>query len=254
MKRFPFPFLIAFALYMLIPSSAFSQDISTVMREGDVLWGERKIVDKAKAALDTYKKVLEVDTNNYEACWKIARAYFYLGDLLPETKEMRDQHKELGWEGMGYAKRALELNPQGIEGHYYYALTLAQYSIGISIIKALAKGLGPEYEKHIGEALKTNKLYDNAGPLRAMGRYWYQLPWPKRNIKKSISYLEKAVACAPTTIRGYVYLAESYLEGGEMKLAQECLQKASALPADITQEVDAERWRESAKVLLKEKF
>jgi predicted Zn-dependent protease len=87
-----------------------------------------------------------------------------------------------------------------------------------------------------------------------MGRYWYQLPWPKRNIKKSISYLEEAVTCAPTTIRGYVYLAESYLEGGEKKLAQECLQKTSALPADITQEVDAGRWRESAKVLLKEKF
>jgi len=239
---------------MLVPFSVFSQDISAVMREGDLRWEERIKADRAKAALNSYRKILEVDANNYEACWKIARAYFYLGDLLPETKEMRDQHKELGWEGMGYAKRALELNPQGIEGHYYYALTLAQYSIGISIIKALAKGLGPEYEEHIGEALKTNKLYDNAGPLRAIGRYWYQLPWPKRNIKKSISYLEEAVACAPTTIRGYVYLAESYLEGGEKKLAQECLQKASALPADITQEVDAERWRESAQVLLKEKF
>ncbi|KPJ58465.1 MAG: hypothetical protein AMJ42_03225 [Deltaproteobacteria bacterium DG_8] len=240
---------------MLIPASlVFSQDSSVLMREGDSLWEERRDVEKARASIDSYKKVLEIDKDNYEAYWKISRSYFYLGDLLPEIKEMRNQHKEIGIEGMRYAERAIELNPQGIEGHYYYTLSLAQYSIGISIIKALAKGLGSKYEKHIGKALEINKNYDNAGPLRAIGRYWYRLPWPKRDIKKSISYLEEAVTSAPNNIRGRVYLAESYLKDGKKELAREQIQKALEIVPDLNHEVDAQRWKERAKELLKEKF
>ena len=238
----------------LIAAPLGAQDSALLLREGDLLWAERADADKAQASIDAYMKVLAVDPDHYEACWKIARAYSFLGDMLPETKVMRDRHKERGVEGMQYAKKALELNPQGIEGHYYYTLSLAQYSIGISIIKALAKGLGPDYEEHIGKALEIDKMYDFAGPLRAVGRYWYKLPWPKRNIKKSIGYLEEAVASAPTNIRGHVYLAESYLKDKEKKLAKEQLQKAFEIVPNLKIEVDAKRWKRKAKELLKEKF
>ena len=224
------------------------------MREGDTLWNQRGEVEKIKAALDSYTKVLELDPNNYEANWKIARAYFYLGGLLPETKKMREQHKEMGIQGMRYGEKAFALKPRGIEGHYYYALCLAQYSLGISFIKVLAKGMAHKFEKHIEEALKINKLYENAGPLRTMGRYWYRLPWPKRDIKKSIRYLEEAVTCAPTNILGHVYLAESYLNAGKKDLAKEHLQKALEITPDLRHEVDAKRWQGRAAVLLKEKF
>jgi len=87
-----------------------------------------------------------------------------------------------------------------------------------------------------------------------VGRYWYKLPWPKRNIKKSIACLEEAVASAPTNIRGHFYLAESYLKDKEKKLAKEQLQKAFEIVPDLKIEVDAKRWKRRAKELLKEKF
>ena len=247
-------FFLLIVSVCILPQSIFSQDTSILMREGDALWEQRGEVEKIKTALDSYKKVLEVDANNYEANWKIARAYFYLGGLLLENKEMKEQHKEMGTQGMRYGEKALEINPRGVEGHYYYALCLAQYSLGINIIKVLSKGLAHEFEKHIEEALKINKLYENAGPLRVMGRYWYLLPWPMRNIKKSIRYLEEAVTCAPTNILGHVYLAESHLKAGKKELAKEHLQKALEITPDLTHEVDAKRWKERAAVLLKEKF
>jgi tetratricopeptide (TPR) repeat protein len=247
-------FIVVILLVLIVPFPILSQDTSSFMREGDVLWEKRGVLENAEASIISYKMVLEADANSYEACWKIARAYFFLGDMLPETKVMRSRHKERGVEGMRYAKKALELNPQGIEGHYYYTLSLAQYSIGISIIRALAKGLGPDYEEHIGKALEIDKMYDYAGPLRAVGRYWYKLPWPKRNIKKSIGYLEEAVASAPTNIRGHVYLAESYLKAKEKELAKEQLQKALEIVPNLKIEVDAKRWKSMVKELLKEKF
>jgi len=234
------------------PSQA--QQAAELLREGDLLWQARAEEGNALSSIDAYQRVLAIDDDNYEACWKIARTYFFLGDALPETDEMRDRHREMGERGMPYAKKALGMNPGGIEGHYYYALCIAEYSIGISIVKALAKGLGPEYEKHVGKALEIDRLYDGAGPLRAMGRYWYKLPWPKRDIKKSVQYLKEAVEAASFSMRGRVYLAESYLKGGDKKLAQAELRKALEMQPDLAREVDAARWKKRAGELLKENF
>ena len=255
MKRLHILILVLLVLCVLVSSfPVLAQYSSVLVREGDALWEKRIDKKNAKAAIVLYKKVLEADADNYEANWKIARSYFFLGDMLPETKEMKDRHKEMGTEGMRYAGRALELNPQKIEGHYYYALCLGQYSIGISIIKALAKGLGPDYEEHISKALEIDKQYDYAGPLRAMGRYWYKLPWPKRDIEKSVNYLKEAVVFAPMSIRGRLYLAESYLKAKERELAKEQLQKALEIVPDFKIEVDAKRWKERARMLLEDKL
>ncbi len=246
--------ILASFCFAILASPLGALDTAPLMHEGDLLWAERADPDKARASIDAYMKVLAVDPDDYEACWKIARSYFYLGDRLPETDELKDRHKEMGEEGMSYAKRALEVNPEGIEGHYYYALSLAQYSIGISIVKALMKGLGPDYERHLDKALAINSDYDYAGPLRAMGRYWYRLPWPKRDLKKSIYYLEQSVEAAPQSIRGYVYLAESYLKNGEKERAKAALQKALMIESNSGLEVDARRWKGRAEVLLQEHF
>ena len=253
MKKIASRILASFCV-ALIASPLSALDSAPLMHEGDLLWGERADPDKAGASIDAYMKVLTVDPDYYEACWKIARSYFYLGDRLPETDELKDRHKKMGEEGMSYAKRALKVNPEGIEGHYYYALSLAQYSIGISIVKALLKGLGPDYESHLEKALSINREYDYGGPLRAMGRYWYRLSWPKRDIKKSIDYLEQAIEVAPLSLRGYVYLAESYLKNKEKERAKALLQKALTIESNPGLEVDAKRWQERAEELLEEHF
>jgi len=248
-------FFILIPLYLFLQLSSLSaQEITVLMNEGDAVWLGSADPDRPSKTIALYEKVLDFDPDNYEALWKIARSYFVMGDTLPETKKFEDRHKELGEKGMSYAGRALEVNPQGIEGHYYYGLSIAQYSIGISIIKALVKGLGPEYEKHIGKALEINKLYDSAGPLRAMGRYWYMLPWPKRDIDKSITFLKEAEAAVPLSIRGHVYLAESYLKGGKKERAREQLNKAVETDADLELEFDARRWKERAQELLEQHF
>lgn len=249
-------FMLTVLMAGILPaiSPARSQQAPELLREGDLLWQARAEEGKALASIAAYRRVLAIDADNYEACWKIARSCFFLGDGLPETDEMKERHREMGEQGMPYGKKALAINPGGIEGHYYYALCIAEYSIGISIVKALAKGLGPEYEKHVGTALELDRQYDSAGPLRAMGRYWYKLPWPKRDSKKSVRYLKEAVEAAPFSIRGRVYLAESYLKGGDKEPAEAELREALKMQPDPTREIDAARWQKRAGELLREHF
>lgn len=251
MKRVYLSALRVVVITVLIHSSpVHSQTPAGLMDEADSLWTQRKEAAKVEAAIALYKKVLELDAGNYDACWKIARGYFSLGNRLPGSDEMREYREKVGEQGMHYAKRALEIEPQGLEGHYYYALSLSQYSIGIGSFMTLAKGLGGEFETHMRKVLALSKYYDHAGPLRAMGRYFYYLPWPKRDLELSIQYLREAAVHAPHNIRGQVYLAESYLKKGKRELAKVHLENAVKLSPDLTREVDAQRWRERARVLL----
>jgi len=246
-------FLLGFFIVMY-SSLVSPQDSMVWMRQGDAFWQEREKVEKVEAAISAYRKILEADPDNYEANWKIARAYFHLGDMLDEINENREQHRKVGKEGMRYGERATDLNPSGIEGHYYYGLCLAKYTLGISFITALTEGLASKYEKHMERAIEINKNYDSAGPLRALGKYWYEIPWPKRDLTKSIECLKEAVTAAPMNIRGHFYLAESYLKVGERELAKEQLEIAAALPIDLKEEISAQRWQQKAKLLLQKKF
>ncbi len=47
-------------------------------------------------------------------------------------------------------------------------------------------------------------------PIVALGRYYYQLPWPLRDLKRSLAYLEEARRSHPGSLFGRLYLAETY--------------------------------------------
>ena len=92
--------ILLFTQMIICPPPVISQDSFSFMREGDSLWQKREDIEMVQSSTDSYKKVLEIDKNNYEACWKIARSYFYILDTLPESKEMKKRHKLLGNEGI----------------------------------------------------------------------------------------------------------------------------------------------------------
>ena len=78
-----------------------------------------------KAALELFKRALETDPKNYEAAWKLARAYVDVGEKLSDKKERRS-HYEKGYE---YAKRAVEINPNGSKGHLFLSIAIGRVAL-----------------------------------------------------------------------------------------------------------------------------
>ncbi len=75
MNKVCFLILIFLFIQMIIhPPPVISHDTFSFMREGDSLWEKREDIKMVKSSIDSYKKVLEIDKNNYEACWKISPA------------------------------------------------------------------------------------------------------------------------------------------------------------------------------------
>ena len=54
-------------------------------------------------------------------------------------------------------------------------------------------GLGDVYTKNANRAIAIDPLYDDGGPYRSLGRYYTKLPWPMKDLKRSIRLIKKSL-------------------------------------------------------------
>jgi len=171
---------------------------------------------------------VEANPDSYEANWKCARAHREYADhaLEGEHEGWKDICKEYGKKGMEYAEKAKELEPEKIEGHYYFGLSAGTYSDGVSILKALKEGLKGSTQDAFYKAYDIDKMYDIGGPMLAIGRFWHQLPFPLRNKRRAEKYFEEHHKYFPDDPEGLVYFAELLIDRGKKKEAKPLLEKA----------------------------
>lgn len=199
--------------------------------EGNALFDRgRARVECYRDAGDTFAKALEADPGSYEAAWKAARAYRFYAD---ESKKRNDANwkavcKEYGKLGMAYGEKAIALNPAAVEGNTWYGFSVASYSDSVSVLTALKEGLKDKTQTSFEKAYKTNRMYHGGGPMKALGRFWFVLPWPLQDRKLSVRYLREFQQAFPEDPEGQVYLAETLMKTGEKDAARTLLQQASA--------------------------
>src|SRR5207247_5316953 len=78
--------------------------------------------------------------------------------------------------GIEYARAAIDINPKGVEGHYYsgenLGLSATTKTIG-------AKFMVPSVRDAEKKALQINPSYDHGGPPRVLGALYAEAPpWP----------------------------------------------------------------------------
>jgi tetratricopeptide (TPR) repeat protein len=131
-----------------------------------------------KATYEEAIKAAAAAPNDYELNWKAARAARKYGDhlVVQEISGWKETARAATKEGMKYGEIAFKLNPSGIEGWYWYGLCVGTYSDCVSIVKALAEGLKGKTQMGFENAYKTDKMYDDGGPILALGRFWQVLP------------------------------------------------------------------------------
>jgi tetratricopeptide (TPR) repeat protein len=134
--------------------------------------------------------------------------------------------KQLGKEAWELAEKALALKADSPEANWNAARGIGAYSQGAGILTALTQGLEGKYNNRLDFAIQHLPDIDFGGPLVAKGRYHFELPWPKRDLRKSIEYFRKVNQKYPMNLRAYYYLAETLLKDGKAKLAKLELEKA----------------------------
>ncbi len=126
-------------------------------------------------------------------------------------------------------EKAIEINPQGVEGHYFYGLSVGCYADGVSVLAALREGLKDKTQRAFEKSYEIDKMYEDAAPIIANGRFWSVLPWPLKNRKKAIKYFKEAYSYFPDNPELLVYYGELLMESKKDRSeANLILEKAAA--------------------------
>jgi tetratricopeptide (TPR) repeat protein len=194
------------------------------MAEADTLFEQGSLADY-KQAIELYQKAIAENPGSYEANWKCARAHREYGDAAKTEKidGWKDICARYGKEGMNYAHKATELEPEKPAGYYYYGLNVGIYSDGVSIFTALSEGLKDKTQSSFEKTYELDKMYKEGGPMIALGRFWAVLPWPMYDRKKSLKYYReyKATEYFADNIEAQVYLGELLIQmGGDKNKAE----------------------------------
>lgn len=146
--------------------------------------------------------------------------------------------------GLAAGKRAVELDPDRIEGHYYLAALHgfnAQAQRG-GDVKPLVQLLISEGEL----AAKVDEKYDSGGPHRLLGTMYARAPAPPVAVgdpEKAVSHLQKAVALAPDYPLNQIYLAEALIADERYPDAEAAIQTAKKLLTDSKWDKRRDAWK-----------
>lgn len=172
-------------------------------------------------AIDLYLNVLKKSPESFEANWKCARAYREYGEISKKSniKGWKETCAVYGKQGMKYGQIAAGLKPDHPAGYYYCGLSVGIYSDGKSIFTAIKEGLKNLTQTHFEKAYELDKMYDDAGPVLALGRFWAVLPWPMADRKKALAYYREYQKTPYFHQRdeGRIYLSELLIKMGGKK-------------------------------------
>lgn len=237
--------LIVFAVMMVFAVSAIAEDAAALIKKSDDAYakhsGSSATTEEALAAAEASYAA----TPSYDAAWRAARACFWLCDRT----EDKAKKKLYGKKGFEWGEKAMQANPNGVEGNYFYAISLGEYGKGIGILTAIGMNLNKKYVTACNKAISINQGYDHAGPLRALGVYYSVVPRPLYDAKKSEDLLLRSANIAPKMSRTFYYLMELYIKEEQWAKAKDAQQKILAIEP-YADEIWEDAWyKEQAKKL-----
>ena len=200
----------------------------------DKLWTQRndpKVVAQLYKIVEPVQKANDAD---FEANWRLSALLNWDANNYPDGG---DAKAGLGKRAWTVGDKAIQARPDDVRGQYNAAIGIGLYSEGVGILTALSQGLEGKFKSRALAALRIDKDYSYGGPQVLLGRFYYKLPWPKKDLGESIKLLTGAAKDHPENLRAKFYLADSLLDDGKKaeakKLGDEVMAaKGSTDPAE----------------------
>jgi tetratricopeptide (TPR) repeat protein len=224
--------------------------LSALLAEADRAYAERDQPGKLEIVAQRLAEAEKLAPDDYDVLWRQARRLFWISD---DPSLANDRKSELGKKAWEYGDRAHAKDPKRVEGWYYAAVGAGNYSLGIGILSALAKGIEGKYKERLKHAEEIDPKFEHGAIQTAWGRFYFKLPWPKYDGGKSERYLIEALKNNPDNVRARVYLADLWEKEDKPEKAREQLEKAVANPPDRYDPPEERRYQAIARARLEPK-
>jgi len=201
-------------------TAAFSQSLTLV--EVDHLYQKSKSFLEYKNIATQIEKFLKTHPDKHEWQWRLARTHYAIAKNLPENNI---HHFELC---ISYSSRAIKLTPDSAISYFYRGLCRGKQGETKGIWASL-RIIGP-FEEDMKKAVSLDPTVSNAGPHRALGKLYMELPFILGgDLGKSSFHLQEAVRLAPDYAENHLGLAQVLIKKNHSTEARESLHKLMQL-------------------------
>ncbi len=201
------------------------RDLPALLAGVDQAWKVRDQPGRLESVRRDLEAAQALAPDDFGVLWRLAQLHFWVSDdpALPDVEKSRVG--KLAWE---LADRAAAANPARPEGWFFAAGGVGNYALGLGIVKALAQGVEGKFKERLTRAERADRRFFAGGVYVAWGRFFFKLPWPKYDPKKSEAALRMALTVNPENVRARLFLAELYEKEGDSKEARRILEEAAA--------------------------
>jgi tetratricopeptide (TPR) repeat protein len=211
--------ILPLLILLVLAFAARAQETKTLVQQGDDLYVQRGDLAMAKEALIKYQAALAAGEDAYGVSWRLSRVEYWIGDHTAD----KTAKKQIFQQGIGHAKKAIELGPDKVEGHFWLGVCYGVYGEAKGILKSLA--LVKPIKAEMRRVLEIEPAYDKGGADRVLGRVYHEVPGiAGGSEKKSLEHLLKAVEYGPRVGLNLIYLADTYISLGQIDKARQTLE------------------------------
>ena len=211
----------------------------------DALYRERTTLANAQRAAHIWQTRLAANPQDFESCWKLARAQYWLG-----THGLPERDRKVALEaGIEAGRKTIAINPRRPEGHFWIAANMG------ALAESFGLRQGIRYRGQIRDALETvlklDPGFQQGSADRALGRWYYKVPGVFGGDKrKSEQHLRKALTYNPQSVITRLFLAETLIDLNRKAEARKELEAAIAAPEDPEWAPEDRVFRGQARTLL----
>lgn len=241
------------------PSSNVSaiDQLKSVIDEVEQLHSSNNSEDKHKI-----HKLLQECVQHQQSCevtWRYARSCYDVATLKGKSGD-DDGKKNLLYQGMAEAEKAIELDKNNSSAHKWYAIILGSITSYESMQNQIL--LGFKYKDHIKQAIDLDR--NDPTNYHLLGRWCYEiskLSWwqrkaasafvaepPTSSIEEALENFLKAEEVKPGFwISNSYWIGKCYHQSGNVAKATEWLKKATSLP--VSTDEDKESYEQARQLL-----
>jgi hypothetical protein len=228
-------------------SAAAGGEVAALLADADAAYARRDEAGQAAVVGTKLAQAEKAAPGDYGVLWRIARINVWIADDPKIDGKERTRIGKIAWD---YGDRATAAEPARVEGWYWAAAGAGLYGLGLGVLTALKMGLEGKFKERLGKAEAIDPGYNHGAIQTAWGRFYYELPWPKYDPRKSEAFYREALKQNPFNVRAHVYLGQLFAKEDRGPEAQAQFQAALAKPPGQYDAPEERRWQAEAKRLL----
>jgi tetratricopeptide (TPR) repeat protein len=176
-----------------------------LLAQADAAYAQRTDLAKAQDALTAYGEGLREDPKDPVACWKAARAAWWVADHSEKKADKLVYFQK----GIDYAKQGLANRSDCIECHFWLGANYGSFGESKGVMKSLS--LVKPIRQEMAKVNRLNDHFMGGAGYRVLGTVDYKVPAIAGGSKKrALEELMKAFTIDPQDPFTLYYLAEYY--------------------------------------------